>query len=82
MESTHFFYFYKQNSNEVNLLFSVKGTRAFQGFAIMKSEVLDLKLLTSRDTVGTMFQEEGSRFKTRASGRAWRYVCRVDWKNT
>ncbi|KAI9243108.1 YT521-B-like domain-containing protein [Helicostylum pulchrum] len=71
-----------KNSNKVNLIFSVKGTKSYQGYAVMKSEVLDLKLLTSRDTVGTMFQDTGFQFKTQANGRPWRYAFRVDWKNT
>ncbi|KAG2234834.1 hypothetical protein INT48_006751 [Thamnidium elegans] len=73
---------YVINSYEVNLIFSVKGTKAYQGYAIMKSEVLDLKLLTDEDTAGTIFQEVGSQFRIRPNGRPWRYVFRVEWKST
>ncbi|KAI9358096.1 YT521-B-like domain-containing protein [Pilaira anomala] len=71
-----------RNSLEVNLIFSVKGTKAFQGYAAMKSEVLDLKVLMKQDTVGTIFQDTGFHFRTKTNGRPWRYVCRVEWKST
>lgn len=64
-------------------LLSIKGSGAFQDYAIMSSEIMDLHELDSKDIKGTSFETLGTNFKTgKGSNKTfWRYVCRVEWKS-
>lgn len=67
---------------QVNLLSTLKKSGCFQGYAMMKSEVIDLH--TSKFpqyVIGTPFQCIGEYHAAKFGSRVWRYICRIEWKS-
>lgn len=64
----------------VVLLFCERRTDAYQGYAMMKSEIMDLESLSDMELTGVEpFAQFGRDFTTCERGRSWRYCCRVEW---
>lgn len=75
---------HNKNATEINLIFSISGSQMYYGHAIMKSEIVDTRLLSASDLMGTPFVDGDGlmkRIKT-SFKRSWKFVCRVEWINT
>jgi hypothetical protein len=60
----------------------MKSSGHYQGYAVMKSEVIDLCSLNyPGEVIGTPFQKRGEYFKTAPGNRSWRFAFRVEWKS-
>ncbi|KAI7898733.1 YT521-B-like domain-containing protein [Cokeromyces recurvatus] len=69
-----------EHSYQVILVFSVKGSKRFQGYAYMSSEILNINKLSAFDIQGTFFIEKLG-LNQEIKRNNWKYICRIEWQS-